>query len=66
MEDIPVYGMMEKLHRSHPERCDELVDMLGIDINFRMHQLSDGKRIQACADYDWSDTTIQGAFIRLD
>ena len=45
MTDIPVYGMMEKLQRSYPERCDELVDMLGIYINWRMHQLSEVHRI---------------------
>ena len=42
--DIPVYKMMEKLQASYPERRDELVDMLGIDLNWRMHQLSDGQR----------------------
>ena len=44
MGDIPVHGMMERLQRSYPERRDELVEMLGIDINWRMHQLSDGQR----------------------
>mmetsp|Transcript_6297 Transcript_6297/g.9148 ORF Transcript_6297/g.9148 Transcript_6297/m.9148 type:complete len:343 (-) Transcript_6297:169-1197(-) len=44
MGDIPVHGMMEKLQNSYPERRDELVDMLGIDLNWRMHQLSDGQR----------------------
>lgn len=70
MSDIPVYGMMEKLQASYPERRDELgkpdrrylsiqmhyqliwfvssllllVEMLGIDLNWRMHQLSDGQR----------------------
>ena len=62
MEDIPVYGMMEKLHRSYPERCDELVDMLGIDLNWIMHQLSDSNWRQTCADSDWSDTTISRCF----
>ena len=64
MVDIPVYRMMEKLQRSHPESRGELVEMLGIDLNCRMHKLSDGQRRQTCADYDWSDTTIQGDFIR--
>ena len=33
MEDITVHGMMETLQHYYPERCDELVEMLGIDIN---------------------------------
>mmetsp|Transcript_7999 Transcript_7999/g.10222 ORF Transcript_7999/g.10222 Transcript_7999/m.10222 type:complete len:342 (+) Transcript_7999:192-1217(+) len=44
MADIPVHGMMVKLQESFPERRDELVEMLGIDLNWRMHQLSDGQR----------------------
>ena len=44
MADIPVHKMMEKLQNSYPERRDELVSMLGIDLNWRMHQLSDGQR----------------------
>jgi len=44
MADIPVHGMMQKLQESYPERRDELVEMLGIDLNWRMHQLSDGQR----------------------
>mmetsp|Transcript_2398 Transcript_2398/g.5160 ORF Transcript_2398/g.5160 Transcript_2398/m.5160 type:complete len:314 (-) Transcript_2398:349-1290(-) len=44
MADIPVHGMMERLQQSYPERRDELVEMLGIDLNWRMHQLSDGQR----------------------
>ena len=44
MADIPVHGMMKKLQESYPERRDELVEMLGIDLNWRMHQLSDGQR----------------------
>ena len=44
MADIPVYKMMEKLQQSYPERRDELVEMLGINLNWRMHQLSDGQR----------------------
>jgi CCR4-NOT complex subunit CAF16 len=42
--DIPVHKMMERLQQSYPERRDELVEMLGIDLNWRMHQLSDGQR----------------------
>ena len=44
MADIPVRGMMTKLQESYPERRDELVEMLGIDLDWRMHQLSDGQR----------------------
>ena len=44
MADIPVHKMMERLQHSYPERRDELVEMLGIDLNWRMHQLSDGQR----------------------
>ena len=44
MADIPVHGMMERLQNSYPERRDELVEMLGIDLNWRMNQLSDGQR----------------------
>mmetsp|Transcript_1988 Transcript_1988/g.4186 ORF Transcript_1988/g.4186 Transcript_1988/m.4186 type:complete len:344 (-) Transcript_1988:79-1110(-) len=44
MADIPVRNMMERLQASYPERRDELVDMLGIDLDWRMHQLSDGQR----------------------
>ena len=36
--------MMERLQNSYPERRDELVEMLGIDLHWRMHQLSDGQR----------------------
>jgi CCR4-NOT complex subunit CAF16 len=42
--DIPVHKMMEKLQNSYPERRDELVHLLGIDMKWRMHQLSDGQR----------------------
>jgi CCR4-NOT complex subunit CAF16 len=34
----------ERLQQSYPERRDELVRMLGIDLNWHMHQLSDGQR----------------------
>lgn len=44
MADIPVRNMMERLQASYPERRDELVEMLGIDLDWRMHQLSDGQR----------------------
>ena len=63
MAYITVYGMMEKLQRSYPERRDELVEILVIDLNWIMHQFSEGQRRYKCADSDCSDTTIQGAFI---
>jgi CCR4-NOT complex subunit CAF16 len=44
MADIAVCNMMEKLQASYPERRDELAEMLGIDLDWRMHQLSDGQR----------------------
>ena len=44
MADIPVHKMMERLQNSYPERRDELVELLGIDLNWHMHQLSDGQR----------------------
>jgi CCR4-NOT complex subunit CAF16 len=37
--DIPVNGMMKQLQAEYPERRDELIKMLGIDINWRMHQV---------------------------
>ena len=44
MADIAVKNMMEKLQASYLERREELLNMLGIDPNWRMHQLSDGQR----------------------
>ena len=41
MADIPVRKMMQN---SYPDRRDELLEMLGIDLDWRMHQLSDGQR----------------------
>jgi CCR4-NOT complex subunit CAF16 len=42
--DIPVSGMMQKLQEEFPARRDELLEMLGVDLNWRMHQVSDGQR----------------------
>jgi len=42
--DIAVHSMMQKLQQEYPERRDELIKMLGIDTNWRMHQVSDGQR----------------------
>jgi len=44
MADIPVHAFMEKLQKSYPERRDELVEMLQINPNWRMNELSDGQR----------------------
>eukprot|EP00286_Rhodomonas_abbreviata_P027676 CAMPEP_0181297396 /NCGR_PEP_ID=MMETSP1101-20121128/5216_1 /TAXON_ID=46948 /ORGANISM="Rhodomonas abbreviata, Strain Caron Lab Isolate" /LENGTH=317 /DNA_ID=CAMNT_0023402327 /DNA_START=44 /DNA_END=997 /DNA_ORIENTATION=+ len=42
--DIPVHGMMKALQEEYPERRDLLVKLLGIDLQWRMHQVSDGQR----------------------
>ena len=42
--DIPVFGMMQKLQEEYPERRDELLSLLGVDLQWRMHQVSDGQR----------------------
>ncbi|CAM9710369.1 unnamed protein product [Ascophyllum nodosum] len=42
--DIAVRNMMKKDQERYPERREELVEMLGIDPEWRMHQVSDGQR----------------------
>ena len=42
--DIPVFGMMQKLQEEYPQRRDELLELLGVDLKWRMHQVSDGQR----------------------
>jgi CCR4-NOT complex subunit CAF16 len=42
--DIPVSGMMVKLQEEFPERRDYLIELLGIDMDWRMHKVSDGQR----------------------
>ncbi len=42
--DIPVTGMMSKLQSQHPQRRDELIELLGIDPEWRMNRVSDGQR----------------------
>jgi CCR4-NOT complex subunit CAF16 len=42
--DIPVFGMMTRLQEAHPARRQELIELLGIDVNWRMHRVSDGQR----------------------
>lgn len=42
--DIEVGSMMAKLQAEWPERREMLLDLLGIDPKWRMHQVSDGQR----------------------
>jgi CCR4-NOT complex subunit CAF16 len=42
--DIPVREMMTKLQAEFPERRDRLVKLLGINMDWRMHEVSDGQR----------------------
>jgi CCR4-NOT complex subunit CAF16 len=42
--DIGVSEMMAGLQAQYPARRDELVELLGVDPKWRMHQLSDGQR----------------------
>jgi hypothetical protein len=42
--DIAVRDMMASVQAEFPARRDELVALLGIDLDWRMHQLSDGQR----------------------
>ena len=44
MADIGVSEMMTSLQAQFAPRRDELVALLGIDLTWRMHQLSDGQR----------------------
>lgn len=42
--DCAASEMMEKWQEQHKERRDELVRVLGINLNWRMHECSDGQR----------------------
>jgi CCR4-NOT complex subunit CAF16 len=42
--DCAASEMMAKWQEQHKERRDELVRVLGINLNWRMHELSDGQR----------------------
>lgn len=42
--DIPVSGMMTALQAEFPERREMLLDLLGVNPNWRMHKVSDGQR----------------------
>ena len=66
MATILVYGMTEKLQRSCPEYCDELVDILGINLNWIMHLLSGSQRrsgkSQGELAYSLDSNGLQGGF----
>jgi CCR4-NOT complex subunit CAF16 len=42
--DIPVRSLMKQLQEDYPQRRDELIKLLRIDINWRLHEVSDGQR----------------------
>lgn len=42
--DIKVCDMMSKLQLKYPQRRDELINILKINVNWRMHLVSDGQR----------------------
>ena len=42
--DIAVKDMMTDVQAAYPERRQMLIDLLGVDVNWRMHQVSDGQR----------------------
>eukprot|EP00957_Ditylum_brightwellii_P201250 15324784-Ditylum_brightwellii.AAC.1 len=42
--DVAASEMMAKWQEQHKERRDELVRVLGINLNWRMHECSDGQR----------------------
>lgn len=42
--DIKVSEMMKDLQTDYPERREELIKLLKINLNWRMHQVSDGQR----------------------
>ena len=42
--DIYVKDMMKKLQHQHLDRRNELVNVLDIDLDWKMHQISDGQR----------------------
>lgn len=42
--DIKVKNMMKKVQQENIKRRDELVEILDIDLEWRMHQVSDGQR----------------------
>ena len=44
MADIKVRNMMKKLQEEYLDRRNELVELLEIDLDWRMHQVSDGQR----------------------
>lgn len=55
---------------AYPERRDELVDILDIDLTWRMHQISDGerRRVQLCMGLlrPWSTLLLDEVTVDLD
>jgi len=43
-KDIPVREMLEMAPEKHPERAEVLIKTLDVDLDWRMHKVSDGQR----------------------
>ncbi len=43
-QDVPVHKILAGAIEADPDRRDELISLLGVDTNWRMHALSDGQR----------------------
>lgn len=42
--DIPVHSLMVQLQQEFPERRNELLALLRVDLNWRLHEVSEGQR----------------------
>jgi CCR4-NOT complex subunit CAF16 len=42
--DIPVHSLMKQLQEEYPDRRNELLELLRIDLNWRLHEVSEGQR----------------------
>ncbi|KAJ3096973.1 Nucleolar complex protein 3 [Phlyctochytrium planicorne] len=43
--DVPVARLLKSLGAErHPERCETLLDIMDVDVNWHMHEVSDGQR----------------------
>jgi CCR4-NOT complex subunit CAF16 len=42
--DIPVHSLMKQLQEEYPERRNELLKLLRVDVNWRLHEVSEGQR----------------------
>ncbi|KAJ3096972.1 CCR4-NOT regulatory complex component [Phlyctochytrium planicorne] len=43
--DVPVARLLKSLGAErHPERCEKLLDIMDVDVNWHMHEVSDGQR----------------------